>query len=46
MGAYSTEKGYIFEGKEIKKKKGKKCVHGMFILSFKKTYKKIPNKKM
>ena len=42
MGAYSTEKGYIFEGKEIKKK-GKKCVHGMFILSFKKTYKKIPN---
>ena len=23
MGAYSTEKGYIFEGKEIKKKRVK-----------------------
>ena len=43
MGAYSTENGNIFRGKEISL--GKKCVHGMFILSFKKTYKKIPNKK-
>ena len=38
------KKSYIFGEKEISL--GEKCVHGMFIESFKNTCKKITNKKM
>ena len=38
MGPYSSKKGHIFYEKEMSL--SKKCVYGMFILSFKKTYKK------
>ena len=35
MGLYSTKKSYIFQVKE--RSLSKKCIYGMFILSFKKT---------
>ena len=38
MEPYSTKKGYIYSEKEIRLRK--KCICGMFILSFEKTYKK------
>ena len=44
MGSYSTKKGYIFQEKETSL--GKKCIYGMFILSFKKTYKNIKQKEI
>ena len=42
MGPYSIKKGYIVEEKETSL--GKKCTYDMFILSFKKTYKKYKEK--
>ena len=37
MGPYPTKKGHIFQQEETSL--GKKCIYGMLILSFKKTYK-------
>ena len=44
MGPYSIKEGYIFREKETSP--GKKCIDGMFILSFNRTYKEILNKKI
>ena len=43
MGPYSTKKCYIFQVKETSLRK--KCIYGMFILSFKKTCTKNELKK-